>query len=131
MRAEQRSHHPTVVNAVEWCRALVTVAMFQIYNERVDDLLEPDNDIQLHDLAKKNLTCGSTALRGLEDRRVDCLDDFENVLRMGYSNVSPGKSRHTLVRITVSVPDQITPFAVPGWKSELNLVDSSTSESVG
>ena len=92
--------------------------MFEIYNERIGDLVEPWNKIEMFDLG-----CGSTALEGLTDRPVANLGQFERVLSIGYDNRHQGpRSRHTIVRVTVRMPEQT---GVEGWHSELHLVSDS------
>ncbi|XP_046398378.1 centromere-associated protein E-like [Ischnura elegans] len=118
---------------------LIRVSYMEIYNEKIHDLLESQNNLRIHEDASGN------AYVLLKEEIVDCPEKVmavmkkgEKMRRVGVTDINERSSRsHTIFRITIESRRNQTDLNSSGtyWDdavhvSHLNLIDLAGSERV-
>lgn len=79
-----------------WPKCTVSLAMFEIHNERVTDLLNKGEELTV---LEQN---GNTVLRGLQDLQLGSTSQANQLLATGLRQRGSSRSRHTLIRLSVA-----------------------------
>lgn len=111
---------------------LIRVSYMEIYNEKVKDLLKPENgDLKMNELANGQIYVDCTESIAQNGRHImECVSDGNDNRSVGATNMNEHSSRsHTVFRIIIESREEGATDATAAVKvGTLNLVDLAGSE---